>query len=194
GTSRPYLRIALLLIPGACTQAEPERTRRVASPAAAVQDTAFRGTTVPLHRPPPPRAAARETPGELLRAVRVDPQPGFDRVVFEFAGDGLPGYHVEYATAPVVRCGSGDPVAVAASGRLVVRFEPARAHDQGPNPTLVPRAMAPGLPAVRDLQIVCDFEGQVEMVLGVPAAAPYRVVELTAPVRLVLDVRHGAAP
>jgi hypothetical protein len=189
--SLTYLSIALLLVPGACRRAEPERAPQAS---VVVQDTAFRGTTVPLHRPP--RAAGRGTPGELLRAVRVDPQPGFDRVVFEFAGDGLPGYHVEYATAPVVRCGSGDPVAVAASGRLVVRFEPARAHDQvgGPNPTIVPRATAPGLPAVRDLQIVCDFEGQVEVVLGVPAAAPYRVVELTAPARLILDVRHAPAP
>jgi hypothetical protein len=185
----PSLGIAVLLFPGACMRAEPERARQAT---AAVQDTPFRGTTAPLHRPS--RAAGRGTQGELLRAVRADPQPGFDRVIFEFAGDSLPGYHVEYATGSVVRCGSGDRVTTAASGRLVVRFEPARAHDQGPIPTIVPRAMAPGLPAVRDLQIVCDFEGQVEVVLGVPAAAPYRVVELTAPARLVLDVRRGPEP
>jgi hypothetical protein len=180
--------LALLLLPTACRRAEPERAPQAT---AAAQDTGFRGTTVPLHRQP--RAPGRQ---QLLRAVRADSQPGFDRVVFEFADDSLPGYHVEHATGPVVRCGSGDPVAVVASGRLVVRFEPARAHDQvgGPNPTIVPRAMAANLPAVRDLQIVCDFEGQVEVVLGVPAAAPYRVIELTAPARLVLDVRHGSEP
>jgi hypothetical protein len=114
--------------------------------------------------------------------------------VFEFAGDSIPGYHIGYARGPVVRCGSGDPVAPLGSGRLVVRFEPARAHDDMGRASVERRTAAPGLPSIKDLQIVCDFEGQVEWVLGVPAGAPYRVLELTAPARLVLDVRHGREP
>jgi len=129
-------------------------------------------------------------PPALLRAVETASGPGYDRVVFEFAGDSVPGYHVEYVTAPVRRCGSGDPVALAGAGRLVVRFEPARAHDERGNPAPVERDRALGLAAVKEMTLVCDFEGQVEWVLGVAAAAPYRVSETTGPARVVVDIRH----
>jgi len=186
-----YRGIALLLFAGACRPSQPDRaqqtTQQTVTTAAPAQDT-FAGTTATLSRPAP---APSPPGGWLLHAVRTDSQPGYDRVVFEFAGDSLPGYHIEYATRPVVRCGSGDPVAVSGGGRLVVRFEPARAHDDQGNAAVapLPRAMAPRLPAVKELQLVCDFEGQVEWVLGVAATAPYRVTE--APPRLMLDVRHG---
>jgi len=113
--------------------------------------------------------------------------------VFEFTGggDSVPGYRVEYATKPVQRCGSGDPVAVAGTGRLIVRFEPAQAHDEHGNLTPAERHRAPELPAVRELTLICDFEGQVAWVLDVAAPSEYRVSELTGPARLVVDVRHG---
>ncbi len=155
--------------------------------AATPQDTAFAGTTTPIHRARPIRPGV---PPALLRAVETSSGPGYDRVVFEFAGDSVPGYHVEYMTAPVRRCGSGNPVALAGAGRLVVRFEPARAHNEQGNPSPAERERATGLPTLKDMKLVCDFEGQVEWVLGVAAAAPYRVSETTGPARLVLDVRH----
>jgi hypothetical protein len=110
--------------------------------------------------------------------------------VFEFTGDSVPGYRVQYATGPVQRCGSGDRVSVAGTGRLLVRFEPAQAHDEqgNPTPSLAARHSAPGLTAVREMTLICDFEGQVEWVLGVAAQAAYRVSELTGPARVVLDV------
>ena len=58
-------------------------------------------------------------------------------------------------------------------------------------PTLVERERALGLPAVREMKLVCDFEGQVEWLLGVAAAGPYRVLDSTGPARLLVDVRHG---
>lgn len=152
------------------------------------QDTTFAGTTAPTQRA---RPSAR--PGRLpviLRAAQARAHPGYDRVVFEFSGDSLPGYHIEYTTRPVVRCGSGDPVTVAGSGWLRVRFDPARAHDEQGASSIAEREAAPALPAVQELKLVCDFEGQVEWVLGAAAALPYRVVEAHAPSRLILDVRH----
>jgi len=113
-------------------------------------------------------------------------------VVFEFAEDSVPGYHVEYTTKPVRRCGSGDPVTVAGAAKVVVRFEPAQAHDERGNPTLAERERALGLPAVREMKLVCDFEGQVEWVLGVVAAGPYRVLDSPGGGRgrVVVDIRH----
>jgi hypothetical protein len=82
-------------------------------------------------------------------------------------------------------------VSVTGAGRLVVRFQPARAHDERGNPTLVERDRTPALSGVKEMKLVCDFEGQVEWVIGVAAAGPYRVLETAGPGRLVLDVRHG---
>jgi len=177
----------------ACRRDEPRTPVARASAGAAVasapQDTAFAGTTAPVHRARPTRPGV---PPAMLRAVETGSGPGYDRVVFVFAGDSAPGYHVEYARAPVRRCGSGDPVSLAGGQQVVVRFEPARAHDEHGNPAPGKRDRALGLPAVKEMKLVCDFEGQVEWVLGVAGALPYRVSELTGPARVVLDVRHGS--
>jgi hypothetical protein len=162
------------------------------APPAEPQDAAFAGTMTPVQRV---RARRPGVTAPILRAVDAapGPGPGYDRVVFEFTGDSVPGYRVEYTTKPVQRCGSGDPVTVAGTGRLIVRFEPAEAHDEHGNlsPPTLERHRAPELPAVRELTLVCDFEGQVAWVLGLAAPSEYRVSELTGPARFVLDVRHA---
>jgi len=163
------------------------------APTAEPQDTAFAGTMARVQRV---RSIPPGVARPVLRAVETTPGApgsGYDRIVFEFTGggDSLPGYRVEYTTRPVQRCGSGDPVMVAGTGRLVVRFEPAQAHDEHGNMTPAERHRMPGLPAVRELTLVCDFEGQVEWVLGIVTPSAYRVSELRKPARLVLDVRHG---
>src|SRR5204862_2129078 len=128
----------------------------------APQDTSFAGTTAPVQR-----ASQPGTPPRVLRGVTAASGPGYDRVVFGFAEDSIPGYHIEYTTKPVRRCGSGDPVTVAGAGKLVVRFEPAQAHDARGNSTIVARGRPLGLPAAKGMTIICDFEGLVEGVVGV---------------------------
>ena len=190
----PRTATLLVVIASAVSVCRPGESRapRERASAVAQQDTAFAGTMTPVQRI---RSEKPGVPPHVLRAVKTrtapSPTPGYDRVVFEFTGDSLPGYRVEYATKPVQRCGSGDPVTVAGTGHLIVRFEPAQAHDE--HASLVPaeRHRTPGLPAVRELTLICDFEGQVAWVLGLAAPSEYRVSELTGPARLVLDVRHA---
>jgi len=181
----------LTVVLAACRPGESRapRAQRERASAVAQQDTAFAGTLAPVQRVRmlPPNVAR-----PVLRHVEsATASPGYDRVVFEFTGDSVPGYRVEYTTKPVQRCGSGDPVTVAGTGRLVVRFEPAQAHDEHGSLAPAERHRTPGLPAVRELTLICDFEGQVAWVLGVAAPSVYRVSELTGPARLVLDVRHA---
>ena len=186
---RRTISVALAALVGAaCPGRESRSTAREAP---GVQDTVFAGTTAPLLRlrPPPPPGAGALPPAALLRSVTAAPGRGSDRVVFELAGDSAPGYRVEYAAGPVRSCGSGDVVSVAGSERLVVHLEPARAHDDQGNPVPPQRDLVPGLPAVREVKLVCDFEGQVEWVLGLPAKQPYRVTELAG--RLLLDVKQS---
>jgi len=132
----------------------------------------------------------REVSGvAVLREVRAASHPAFDRVVFEFEGD-LPGYRLEYVDRPVRQCGSGLPLKVAGDGLLLVRLEPASAHTESGEPTVRDRERRTNLPNMKELKLVCDFEGQVEWVLGLRSPEPYRLSELRNPSRLVLDVKR----
>jgi len=125
-----------------------------------------------------------------LRAVRAARHEGFDRLVFEFDGPQLPGYHLEYIDSPIIKCGSGDPTAVAGQGWLQVRLTPAQAHTDQGQPTVTEREQKPALPILLELELTCDFEGEVTWVLGNRKPNKYRVMELREPTRLVVDVRH----
>jgi hypothetical protein len=137
------------------------------------------------------RAAAPAARGvATLSSVRQAANPGFDRVVFEFAGGTVPGYHVEYVDRPVRECGSGRAVPMQGDGWLMVRLEPARMHTDAGTPTVSDRHRRPQLAVLRELRSTCDFEAQVEWVLAVAAPNRYRVLELSEPTRLVVDVQH----
>lgn len=125
----------------------------------------------------------------LLRAVRTATHEGFERVVFEFAGARVPGYHVEYVDRPVRQCGSGEPVPVAGDAWLRVRLSPANAHTEAGEATVRDRARRLDYPNLLELKILCDFEAEVEWVLGLASPTRYRVLELTNPARLVVDVK-----
>lgn len=131
----------------------------------------------------------RITP-RVLQSVRSGGHAGFDRVVFEFRGDTLPGYSIAYEAGPVIACGSGDEVALDAPAALVVRLDPAQAHVDY-QPTITERRRSPGLDALKEMVVTCDFEGQVEWALGLAGRVPFRVFRLRQPTRLVLDVRHA---
>jgi hypothetical protein len=181
------LTLLLMSCDGPAEERAPAAAATAATAAAAVQDTLFTGTVEAIRRPKPGGPGA---PVGTLRAARASQQADYDRIEFEFGGDSVPGYVVAYAVQPVRRCGSGDLVSLAGSHQLVVRFDPARAHDDQANVTVAQREAAPGLPAVKDLKLICDFEGQVEWALGVAGALPFRVEEASDPARLVVDVRH----
>jgi len=125
-----------------------------------------------------------------LVGVETGRHPTFDRVVFTFAGGGLPGYHLEYVDRPVRRCGSGQTVELPGDGWLEIRLEPAAAHDEEGRPTVGDRRLEPALPVVLEAVLSCDFEAVVTWVLAVESPNRYRVLELEEPARLVVDVRH----
>ena len=148
--------------------------------------TVFEGTVGVTEKRKPGIAPA------LLRDVRASRHEEFDRVVFEFEGTTVPGYHIEYVDRPVRQCGSGKVVQIAGDAWLRVRLEPANAHTEAgqstiETPHLVRRL---GLPVIKEMVSVCDFEAQVEWVLGVSRPNHYRILELGSPARLVVDVKH----
>ena len=126
----------------------------------------------------------------LLREIRTAEQNGFDRVVFEFDGPEIPNYKIEYVDKPVYQCGSGDAVPVAGDGWLEIRFNPANAHTEAGQPTISDRERRLSLPVLKELEITCDFEAEVAAVLGVSSPNRFRVLNLSDPARVVIDVKH----
>jgi hypothetical protein len=126
----------------------------------------------------------------ILTGVRTGRHEGFDRIVFEFRGAEMPGYHVEYIDKPVRACGSGEVVPLAGDAWLQIRFEPTNAHTEDGKSTLSFRELVPKHPVVLELKSTCDFEAQVEWVAGTSRPNKYRVIELTNPTRLVVDIKH----
>jgi hypothetical protein len=194
----------LLFAATACTYREDESVgNQTASPTPSSQDGAggpaqsqvvrevgdtstdeFAGTAGIVEKERPAMSPA------TLSSVRTGAHQSFDRVVFEFSGTDLPGYHIEYVDHPVRACGSGDIVEISGQGFLQVRLQPAQAHDENGQPTITTRELKPGLPLIQEMKIICDFEADVEWILGLAKPNRYRVLELSTPPRLVIDIKR----
>jgi hypothetical protein len=197
------LALSLSAMFGGCGQ--PAEPSPQAPPAGSAPRPAHPPSASPVPNPPTTQEpvddfegtigiVSRERPSApvaVLRSVRTATHEGFDRVVFEFEGDRVPGYHVEYVDKPVRACGSGEPVSVAGDAWLLVRLVPAQAHDDDGKATVDERDRRLQFPVLRQLRAVCDFEADVTWVLGVAAPNRYRVLELASPARLVVDVKQS---
>ena len=122
-----------------------------------------------------------------LVSLRAAQHVGYDRVVFEFAGE-LPGYHIEYIDRPVRSCGSGETVPLPGDAWLEVRFQPAAAHNEQGQPTIQNRDIRTALGNVLRLTTTCDFEAMVTWVVAVRSPNPVRIQRLTKPTRLAVDI------
>ena len=128
----------------------------------------------------------------VLTDVRVAEAEGFDRIVLEFSGTGIPGWIVNYVDDAVLD-GSGAAVALGGSAILdIYAFGttwPAPDYYRGPS-HLAPRNGG----AINDVFVGGTFEGSTQVLAGIDGhPAPFRVFALTAPSRLVIDVTDGNA-
>jgi hypothetical protein len=123
-----------------------------------------------------------------LTSMRAGRHAGFDRVVFQLDGP-IPSYYsVRYV--PVVRLdGSGDPLRLRGTAFLEVVVR-APTHDQNYQPVLSPTRLRPDFPALREVNAPGSFEGQTTAGIGVSQRVGFRVLELTSPTRIVIDLAH----
>jgi hypothetical protein len=123
-----------------------------------------------------------------LVGLRAGRHTTYDRVVFQLDGP-IPSYYsVRYV--PVVRLdGSGAALRLrgTASLEVVVR---APTHDQDYRPVLTPTRLRPDFPALREVNAPGSFEGQTTAGIGVTEQVGFRVLELTNPTRIVIDLAH----
>ncbi len=126
----------------------------------------------------------------MLDQVRVGKHPGFDRIVVEFTGAGVPGWAVHYVDRPRLD-GSGEYVSVAGGAFLDIyashtTWSPSDLYN-GPT-----RLSARDGTGVDEVYVVGTFEGDTQVIAGVRGGArPFRVFTLSERARLVVDV---AAP
>lgn len=140
--------------------------------------------------------AATATSTALLVRLSVARNPGFDRIVFEFQGTGLPGYEVKYVQPPLRQDASGNIVQVAGTAFLNIRMEHASGFDldhgtptyQGPE--AIPKSQA-GTVVIEEVHRLGDFEAVLTWAAGLNRNAPFRVTTTASPARIILDVANG---
>jgi hypothetical protein len=167
----------------AATGSTAEQAATAASTSSAAPSSSFVADTRPDTQDA--SADARVT----VREVRVARQDGFDRVVLEMGGTGIPGWDVQYVDAATDQ-GRGEPVGVAGDAVLQVLVTGAGyPYDTGVDEV-------PARQAVRGAytQVVTEvvptgtFEGTTQVFVGTAARAAFRVYALTGPTRIVIEV------
>lgn len=123
-----------------------------------------------------------------IYSVRVAHHDGYDRLVIGFpTANAMPQYQLtRQATSQFVRDASGQPVTLDGSAgiRAVLR-----------NADITPGAptdLKPALPAIREVAQIGNFERVVSYGIGLASPACFRVLELSGPTRLVIDVQTAA--
>lgn len=133
----------------------------------------------------------QSAPAMQLTAVRVAHQPGFDRIVFEFAPQAgsaahIPAYTVSrQASAKFIKDPSGMPVTMRGSAGLRIVFHGA----SGATSYSGPQDFIPSLPVVQEVEQLGDFEAVLSWGAGLSQASCIRTLELNNPTRLVIDVQ-----
>ncbi|MDK8762438.1 hypothetical protein QP922_01180 [Corynebacterium sp. MSK218] len=129
-------------------------------------------------------------PSELVVTdVRVGKHDGFDRVVFEFTGNGSPGWFIDYADSPAQQ-GSGNPISYEGATALNVSIDgtayPFQLDMEDPNIGTVKGAGG----MVTQVVNAGTFEARSQFVIGLAGRHPYSVQVLKAPTRLVIDIQN----
>jgi hypothetical protein len=89
----------------------------------------------------------------------------------------------------VVADPSGRAVRLLGTKRIRVGVSLARGHTSG-GTNLLPAALTPRCPNLRQVKVAGDFEGVVSFGLGLRRKAGFRVFRLSGPTRVVVDVAH----
>ena len=166
----------------------------------ATSTTGSHAATTTIAGLPGASEAQRSAPGDgtgtaLLRAVRVGRNPGFERIVFEFAGSSRPGYRVQWVDPPITADGSGEVVQVDGDAHLEIVMQPASGVDlSAPQLTVVyggpDRVPVAGqTKVITDLVRTGDFEAVLTWVAGTTDRVPFRVITLADPTRIAIDLQ-----
>jgi len=134
-----------------------------------------------------PKSAPGSPPTAEVFGTAAGCHGSFDRFVIR-TRFGTAAYAVRYVRR-IVSDGSGNTVSLQGRRRLRVVMRDTRAHTQSGG-ALIPNVRTPSCPNLRQIKLAGDFEGVVTFGLGLRRRTGFRVFRLTAPSRVVIDVRH----
>ncbi|GAA1010782.1 hypothetical protein Aple_066040 [Acrocarpospora pleiomorpha] len=132
-----------------------------------------------------PASARAATP--ILVAIRAAHHPGLDRLVFEFKG-ALPAERSARYVTGLVADGSGLPVPVVGSARLLVRFGGATGHADDGNLSYGAARRTYALPGIIQVVNTGDFEAVLTFGVGVAKKTPFQLYTLKNPSRVVIEL------
>jgi hypothetical protein len=117
---------------------------------------------------------------------------GYDRIVFDFSG-GIPSWDLTRQVSPqFVRDASGQPVTLEGSAGIKLVFRGADVYaPTGPPGSLPggpPSDLRPGLTSIREIAQIGNSEGVLSYGIGLSSSQCVRVLQLSNPTRLVVDV------
>ena len=122
----------------------------------------------------------------VVTDVRVGNHNGFERVVFEFTGEGSPGWFIDYTDKPLQQ-GSGNAIDYEGATALNVNIDgtvyPFEKDMADPNLGSTPGAGG----FITEVKSSGTFEGRSQFVVGLKERHPYSVQVLEEPTRLVID-------
>ena len=130
-------------------------------------------------------AMAAATP--RLVAIEAAHHPGFDRVVFQFAGSVPSRRQMRYVDR-LIGDPSGLPIPIAGRAILEASFQPASAHNGAGTPT-APSSIAFALPNAMAAVRAGEFEAVLSYGIGLAKREPFHVSTLARPNRVVIDIR-----
>ena len=126
-----------------------------------------------------------------LRVARHD---GYDRIVFEFAQEGMiPHIELRAEGPPFTEDASGNPVDVPGTAFLVLTLRGVTARGPDGQSTYDgPVVLTPELPAVTSVVRLGDFEDVLTWAIGLTGETCYRIFPVGSPSRFVIDLQHPA--
>jgi hypothetical protein len=121
-----------------------------------------------------------------IDALRTGTHSGYDRLTIEFQNGAPASFEVQpQSSTTFTQSPSGQTVTVLGSSGILITIHGADLHTDYSGPLDIKTGYA-GLVEVRRVQ---DFEGVVQLALGVSGTGCYRVLVLSNPDRLVIDIQ-----
>jgi hypothetical protein len=124
-----------------------------------------------------------------LVGVRVGRHETYDRTVFDFTG-GTPDFVVQYG--PLISEGRGEVIPLAGGVPLSILFKGAFPYDinTGRSTIDLGQVLNPNFPTLKQVKFGGAFEGHIRAGLGLNDRVGFRVLKLTGPPRIAVDVAH----
>lgn len=126
--------------------------------------------------------------------IRTGMETCLERIVIELqtssipTASGFPGYSVRYATGPVKESPSDLPVTISGSDVLLVSLG-SWMNFQGTGGYNGPSQIFPNnTDHIQELRLIENFEGMTTWAIGLDDELPFRVLELSNPPRLVIEL------